>query len=153
MKKLLLPLLLFVIFIGNGQTPPPKAGDPQKIEAMKVGFITNKLQLTPEEAKVFWPIYNQYEAEKKAARKSTLGEKEDFKPLDQLTDAEAQKLIENQIAWRSKELDLLKKYVGEFKKVLPVKKVAKLLMVEEQFKKMLIEKAKENPQNQPKPKP
>ena len=73
--------------------------------------------------------------------------------MDQLTDAEAQKLIENQIAWRSKELDLLKKYVGEFKKVLPVKKVAKLLVLEEQFKKMLIEKAKENPQNQPKPKP
>lgn len=150
MKKLILPLLLFVVFVGNGQTPPPKSGDLQKIETMKVGFITNKLQLTPEEAKAFWPIYNQYESEKKAARKSTIGEKEEFKPLDQMSDAEAQKLIENQIAWKSKELDLLKKYIGEFKKVLPVKKVAKLMMVEEQFKKMLLEKAKENKPTPPK---
>ena len=53
MKKLLLPLLLFVIFIGNGQTPPPKAGDPQKIEAMKVGLLPTNCSLLQRKQKYF----------------------------------------------------------------------------------------------------
>lgn len=143
MKKLLLMMVMLACgILAQAQTVKPQ-GDPQKVEALKISFITNKLNLTPEEAKVFWPIYNQYEDEKKALRKSTFGEKEDMKSIDEMTDAEAQKFIDNQIAFKAKELDLNKKYIAEFKKVLPVKKVAKLLMVEEHFKKMLLEKAKE----------
>ncbi|MBX7224597.1 MAG: hypothetical protein K1X55_01075 [Chitinophagales bacterium] len=144
MKKLLSVAVLFAMcLLTQAQTVKPQ-GDPQKVEALKISFITNKLSLTPEEAKLFWPIYNQYEEEKKALRKATFGEKDDIKNIDEMTDAEAQKFIDNQIAFKSKELDLNKKYIAEFKKVLPVKKVAKLLMVEEHFKKMLLEKAKEN---------
>lgn len=153
MKKLtFLAILLALTGLIQAQTKPQ--GDPQKVEALKISFITNKLDLTPEEAKLFWPIYNQYEDEKKALRKTTFGEKEEMKNIDEMTDAEAQKLIDNQIAFKSKELDINKKYIAEFKKVLPIKKVAKLLMVEEHFKKMLLEKAKEQgPPQGPKPTP
>lgn len=154
MKKLILPLLFSTIFALQGLTqPPPNAPDKQKVEAMKVGFITNNLELTAEEAKVFWPIYNQYEAEKKAARQETMGDKEDKKPFEEMTDAEAQKMIENHIAMKAKDLDITKKYIVEFKKILPIKKVAKLLTLDEHFKRMLLDKAKENPQSTKPPKP
>lgn len=155
MKKLILPLLFSTIFALQGltQPPSPNAPDKQKVEAMKVGFITNNLELTAEEAKVFWPIYNQYEAEKKAARQETMGDKEDKKPFEEMTDAEAQKMIENHIAMKAKDLDITKKYIVEFKKILPIKKVAKLLTLDEHFKRMLLDKAKENPQSTKPPKP
>ena len=35
----------------------------EKIEALKIAFITQKLQLTTDEAQKFWPVYNQYENE------------------------------------------------------------------------------------------
>ena len=74
MKKLtFLAILLALTGLIQAQTKPQ--GDPQKVEALKISFITNKLNLTPEEAKLFWPIYNQYEDEKKALRKTTFGEK------------------------------------------------------------------------------
>ena len=53
-----------------------------KIESLKIAYITKRLQLTPEESQKFWPVYNQYEAEKKQIRLSTVGTikelKEDF---------------------------------------------------------------------------
>jgi hypothetical protein len=38
---------------GNGQRQ-------EKIQALKIAFITQKLKLTPAEAEKFWPVYNQY---------------------------------------------------------------------------------------------
>ena len=33
----------------------------EQIKALKVGFITNELALTTEEASKFWPIYNAFD--------------------------------------------------------------------------------------------
>src|SRR5690606_25598231 len=38
-------------------------GRSEQIEAIKVAFITNKLDLTSKEAQRFWPIYNSYQKE------------------------------------------------------------------------------------------
>jgi len=35
----------------------------QDIQALKAAFITKELDLTPDEAQKFWPVYNQYEKE------------------------------------------------------------------------------------------
>ncbi len=35
------------------------------VESLKVAFITKQINLTPEEAQKFWPIYNMYTAELK----------------------------------------------------------------------------------------
>ena len=41
----------------------------EKIEAMKVAFITQKLDLSSKEAQVFWPLYNDYQDKLQALRK------------------------------------------------------------------------------------
>jgi hypothetical protein len=46
----------------QGQPQRPGAGG---LESMKIGFITNRLNLTPEEAQKFWPIYRFYSNEKR----------------------------------------------------------------------------------------
>ena len=69
-----------ITFAQKDATPPPpppakeNKGDRQNdkrenIEAMKIGFITKKLDLTPEEAQKFWPVYNQYNDKMKDLRK------------------------------------------------------------------------------------
>jgi len=32
----------------------------ERLEAMKIGFITERLNLSSDEAKVFWPVYNKF---------------------------------------------------------------------------------------------
>jgi hypothetical protein len=128
---------------------PPKPGKPEKparerVEAMKVGFITSQLELTPEEAQAFWPVYNKYSEELETLRKNrreNLAEAK--KGIDELTDKELEKMVDSELAFRQAELDILKKYHPQFKQVLPLKKVAKLYRAEEEFKRKLLEMLQE----------
>jgi Spy/CpxP family protein refolding chaperone len=115
----------------------------EKIEAMKIAFITKRLQLTPEESQKFWPVYNQYEAEKKQIRQSTIGTVKDLKEDGDFTNAEAEQAIAKYVEFKAKDLDLIKKYVVEFRKILPATKVAKLVTAEDHFKKMLAKQAQQ----------
>ncbi len=121
--------------------PPPEGKKRERIEAMKIGFITDQLQLTPTEAQAFWPVYNQYQDELEKLRKSRkenlLNARANF---DELSDSDVEKLVDNEIAFRQSELDLVKKYNPQFKKVLPMKKVGKLYRAEEEFKRELLNK-------------
>jgi hypothetical protein len=59
------------------------------------------------------------------------------------------KLIDDELEYRQKELDLQRKYNPEFKKVLPVKKVAKFYRAEQQFKINLIRDMQNNQGSKP----
>ena len=150
--KTILTLLAGIFLLMNSmiaQPPPPPDGPGnEKIEALKIGFITKRLNLTPEESQKFWPVYNQYEAEKKQIRQTSIGTVKDLKEDGDFTNAEAEQAIAKYIEFKAKDLDLTKKYVTEFRKILPATKVAKLVTAEEHFKKMLMKHAQ---QGGPKP--
>ena len=129
-------------------TPPEEMGN-EKIEALKIGFITNKLKLTPEESQKFWPVFNQYEAEKKQIRQSTIGAVKELKEDGDFTNAEAEQAIAKYVEFKARDLDLIKKYVSEFRKILPATKVAKLITAEEHFKKMLMKQVQQGGPNKP----
>src|SRR5687768_2333056 len=122
MKKLALIVLVCSMTVALAQTSPPAPAAPgapappaappappmERMESMKIAFITNKLNLTPEEAKVFWPLYDKFEDEKKALRN------DEPEPLDEMTDAEVNNFIKAFTERKQKELDLYKKYTPEF---------------------------------------
>ncbi|HNQ61244.1 MAG TPA: hypothetical protein PKJ62_02550 [Bacteroidia bacterium] len=140
MKKIifsLIAILLFTTLLSSAQNKRPVR---ENVEAMKIGFITDRLDLSPEEAQKFWPIYNQYSSELDKMRKSRRENMKDAREnMDEMTDAEAEKFIDDEILLRQEELDIQKKYHPQFKKVLSVKKVAKLYRSEEDFKRRLLE--------------
>lgn len=115
----------------------------EKIEAMKIAFITERLALTPKEAEVFWPVFNRFEKEMKAIRNKQRENAKAFKIKTNITDQEADRFIAEQMQYKQQEIDILKKYLPEFKKVLPATKVAKLLSLEQEFKIQLLQKIKE----------
>jgi len=126
-------------------------GDQHKnIQAQKIAFITQELNLTPDEAKVFWPVYNEYDAKrhelKKLFKNSGGFKKTD---IDKLTESEANQILDNQIIEAQKYLDLRKEYHAKFKSVLPAVKVLKLYDAERDFQKILMEKIREHKQSNP----
>lgn len=130
--------------------PPRDAGDHkksprrEKVEAMKIGYITQQLELTPEEAQRFWPVYNQYTEKERALRKTHRAEnKEAAENIDKMSDKEIEAMVDNEIIYRQKDLDLQKEYHKQFKAVLPPRKVAKLYRAEEMFKRELVRKLQE----------
>jgi hypothetical protein len=125
----LLPLCLFA--------QPPRG---EKLEALKIGFLTERLNLTPEEAKSFWPVYNKFQDElekvRKQRRETFRNAQENF---DDMSDNEIEKMVDSEIIQRQNELDIFKKYHPQFKQVLPIRKVALLYKTEEDFKRKLLE--------------
>ena len=133
-------LLAFGITVATTHAQQPDRN--QRIETMKISFITEHLSLTPEEAQIFWPVFNQYEAERRAIRQQYKSRENGQQKLEFMNDSEAEQLINQEIAYQQETLNTTKKYVAEFKKILPIKKVAVLLTLEGKFSKMILERLK-----------
>lgn len=112
----------------------------QEIKAQKSAFLTQRLDLSPEEAQKFWPVYNQYDKEIDANRKDMRADHKAMKKDEELTEAEASAAIDRGIASRQKELDIRKKYAAEFKKTIGAIKTLKLAKAERDFQKELIKR-------------
>jgi poly(A) polymerase Pap1 len=113
----------------------------ERLEAMKIGFITERLNLSSDEAKVFWPVYNKFTDDFKKLRQSSKGKiSDEMADMPTMTDVEAEKVLNDMVNFKIQEADLLKKYASEFKKVLPVKKVVLLFKAENDFKRELLKK-------------
>ena len=72
MKNFTLIAVLALLSFSNIQAQPQKGGWHDRMMSEKIAFITMELQLTPEEAQVFWPVYNQIAQEKKASQKAII---------------------------------------------------------------------------------
>lgn len=131
MKKILMIVsIAFSTVAFAQQGPPPAGGEPnrgERIEALRVAFITERLNLTPAEAQNFWPVYNQYRNDLETLRKN-------FKqgPDVQLT-------AEQQLDFEQKKLDLKKKYTSQFEGALGKAKVNQLYNLEAEFHQKLKE--------------
>lgn len=112
----------------------------ERIEAQKVAFFTQHLDLTVEESQNFWPIYNKYQELEKELRKQ-------YKPNAQskdMTDEKASKMIADFFEMEEKQLDLKKSLFKELNGVIPPQKIMKLHFAEKQFKQRLLKQIKEN---------
>jgi hypothetical protein len=116
-------------------------GSNERVEALRVAFITDKLQLTPEEAQKFWPIYNEYLKKEKELRKEYRPERGAHK--EELSAADAEKMLQESFEKEAKALELKKEYYNRLKTAVPVQKVARLSHVERSFKQHLLRNMQE----------
>lgn len=142
MKKLGLILMMFLT-IGStslvAQGPGgPKGGKMTKEEkqAKMVGFLTEKLALTTEEAEEFWPVFNEMKEKLKENRKAFKGDKpEQGTKLDDMSDEEVRMLIDNGFKMKENDLAIKKEYNEKFINIIGVKRTAKLYHLEKEFMK------------------
>ncbi|MDX1665628.1 MAG: hypothetical protein R3350_00275 [Saprospiraceae bacterium] len=139
MRKFIIIALL--ISIGSsliyGQGGPPRGiEENERIKSMKIAFLTNKLQLSPEEAQMFWPLYNQYEEEERRIREEHRPEKD----ILMLSDEEARKFMLERFEMEEKLLATKREYFLRFLDILPIRKVAMLDRAERQFNLELVKR-------------
>lgn len=130
-------LPLFVLAQRNGGD----RGD--EIEAYKIAFLTQKLDLSPDEAKIFWPIYTSWQKQQADLRKERQQKMISFRKIseiEELSDSEVQTLIQNDFAMRQRELNLDVYYYRKLRTSLPIKIVGKFYRAQEAFKRELLNK-------------
>lgn len=142
MKKYkLITLLLLLLSISSFAQPGSRFKEKkEQVKSLKVAFITNKLDLTPEESAKFWPLYNAFEDKQHEIRKQRLKVYMDRvnNSDDKLSEKDATTLL-NQMESTEEELhQLKKKFITNLKSVLPATKILKLKKAEEEFSKKLL---------------
>lgn len=117
----------------------------EKMMSERVAFLTMEMNLTPEEAQVFWPVYNQINGEKDEAIHNVF---KAYKALDEAiktekSEKEISRLLDAYLSAKAAQSEFEKKADEQFRKVLPVSKVAKLYLGEEKFRRQHIRKLHE----------
>jgi hypothetical protein len=110
-----------------------------EIESKKIGYLTNKLELTPEEAQVFWPVYNAYQNELEEHRQQGIKELRAFREsFDELDSETILNRLEQRFEHERKRLAIEEEYFEKMSKVLSARKLAKLYQAEKDFKRELL---------------
>ncbi len=132
------------------QAPGDDKERDDKIEALKVGFITKELNLTTSEAEKFWPVYNEMDAKMKELRQSCRKINKDLKDSEEkMTNDDAKKKLSTLFENDQKELDLKKEYSEKFIKIIGEKRTLKLLSLEHEFRRVLLERLKDRKDGDP----
>lgn len=92
------------------------------------------LQLTPEEAAKFWPIYEQYNTEMNKLNASAAASIDDYvKNFDQLSDQKADETIRGSGEFHAQREALLAKYYGLVKQAVGAATAARFFEIENQI--------------------
>jgi Spy/CpxP family protein refolding chaperone len=140
MRQLLMSwLLMSTLLLAVGTVQAQDGAGRQKIESAKIGYITNRLNLTTDQAPQFWPIYNEYNSRKQdlnrkirqlntQSLKQGVAEQDVLRNLNQSNDA------------KQKIADLDQEYQPKFLKVISPGQLAELQNAERTFNKMLLDR-------------
>jgi hypothetical protein len=149
MKQLIVTFLFLMPFLVSAQG----GGDRRKeIESYKIAFLTQKLELSAEEAKVFWPIYTDWQREQEELRKERSQKMISFRriqEIEELSDSQVQTLIMNDFNMRQREINLDRRYYSKLRESLPIKVIGKFYRAQEAFKKDLLSKYRNGGRPQP----
>ena len=111
-----------------------------KLKADKKLIVSKYMELTESEAKKFWPVYDEYQADlqKTNQRLRALLESyaSDYKGKS-MTDEKAKKLLDEWIAIEQEEGKRRSAFAPKVLQTLPVKKAARYLQIENEYRTLL----------------
>jgi hypothetical protein len=109
----------------------------EKVKADKKLVVAANMQLTEDEAKGFWPVYEAYQKDLKAINQRLLGAIKNYADaynMGPVSDETAKNLINEAIAIEDAEVKLKRSYVPKLEKVIPGMKVARYIQIENKIR-------------------
>ena len=135
--------ILLVLFLLSGTLLAQKEPN-DRIHSLKIAFITEKLNLSTEEAQSFWPVYNAHRKQMRSvkSRKRNLLTSLDDTRLETISDNDAKKTIIEIKELDIKEMELKNQFLEKLNPILTAPKILQLIKVETEFKRKLIKQLK-----------
>ena len=154
MKKSLALFILLLPTIGTIAQPDdaPVLSEERmrEVKAQKIAFLTSRLKLTPEEAQVFWPLYNAYDEARESNRKEL---RKTMRPKDgaetTLTEQQAQEKLNMGLEVRQRELELERSYKDRFVRTIGAVRTVELVRAEHDFDREVLRRIRERLGNAP----
>ena len=138
LKKTLVAVAGLAIFAGLNA---PVAVAQQENDAIEVirgqiatkrqALVAQNMQLTEEQSEKFWPVYREYQFDRTGIVDRRVNTIKNFRDNYQsMTDEQAKKIIDDVVKYEEDMLKLQKKYIREFRKVLPETQVMRYMQIE-----------------------
>jgi hypothetical protein len=109
----------------------------EKLKADKKLIVTKYMELTEAEAKNFWPVYEDYQKDLQKINERLLNMLQSYAADyrdNSLTDEKAKQLLDEWIAIDNDDAKRRAAYVPKVMKVLPPKKAARYLQIENEYR-------------------
>jgi hypothetical protein len=141
MKRYILTfaILFFITGISIAQRPSERY-DPEKLQGARIAFITSRLDLKPEQAEKFWPIYNQFNDNRETYLKE-IRKLSDLRSGD-ISESDAKKRIEQRFELQRKVLSEEEKFMSDLSKVISYNQILKLNGLARDFTRTVYQKQK-----------
>ncbi|MDX5479551.1 MAG: hypothetical protein LPJ98_13970 [Cyclobacteriaceae bacterium] len=130
----LLILMVFLSFTGFAQRQGQQY-DKEKLEAARVAFITNRLDLKPVQAEKFWPIFNQYQEDRTKLMEQM--SKINRAASQETNEVKAREMVEQRFAIQQELLDREKLFMSNIMQVISPLQAVKLSGVNRDFTRQL----------------
>lgn len=144
MKKFLVILLLLVQVVGSAQEKLSEEKR-KEFDAQKVAYYTQELDLSPEEAAKFWPLYNEMRKKMREVEGVMRKKSREIKEAKGMTEEAYKKAILEVLGCEQTMQNLKKEYYQKMLQVLPASKLWKLDEAERKFHRQLFERLKREP--------
>lgn len=151
MKKTISLIVLSLLFINvlfiNAQDSNKSLMNLQEFEKNKQEFITKEAGLTKEEADKFFPLNNELQKKKLELHRKHQEDMKHIKESKDISDAEYEQVIKENIDLKMKEAELDKEYSDKFNKLISPQKLFKAQQAERTFMQEELRKFRESKKN------
>lgn len=143
MKKIII-LLLFLVpsmfnSVGQQDRKPPR----EKIEQLRIAFLTERLDLSVDEGQAFWPLYNEYEAARMELEKEMRKEMRKLFEKENPSESDVAQMIKRAEANHAQQGELRSAYLLNAMKILGPKRTVLLEKSDEDFKREVMKKLRD----------
>ncbi|SNS79356.1 hypothetical protein SAMN05421640_1256 [Ekhidna lutea] len=111
----------------------------KKIEAAKIALITERLELSPQQAEKFWPIYREFGNKRLEIRREFDQARKTF-DSNKATEEENKKMLEMANQVKERQLKLERAYSERILNVITTRQLNNLRKAENDFKEMLLKR-------------
>ncbi|HET9699478.1 MAG TPA: hypothetical protein VFP70_01015 [Burkholderiales bacterium] len=130
----LIPLLAFFSVVAAAdQASAYVEYQRQTLRGEREATVRANLDLTPEEAKAFWPLYQEYQAERARHGDRLYGmirEYADAYNASRVTDEQAKGWVREALELDQARVKLKERYMDRFSRILPGRKFARYYQIE-----------------------
>lgn len=167
MKKLLTIVTAMCLALGLNAQPSQQQARPDgkgrqhnhqemmsRLHSEHIAFLSSELELTPEEAETFWPVFNKAQKEQRENNKAFGIAFKNLKTAlkENKPENEVKEALDAYSKAKREQKNVLAEYKDEFIRILGVQKTAKLYVAEDSFRNRQIHKlgdGRKDPQARP----
>lgn len=142
MRKIFALLLMAIGIAAWAQDEMPEVSqDPkaqERIQSLRIAYITEKLGLTTEQAEKFWPIYREFSQERRKLGQELREAQRQIDPKNP-DPKKQQDLLDLGLRLKERELNLERDYSGRLREVISAQQMLNLRKAEGDFRNMVMQ--------------